>query len=286
MKPAVALLMRIAENAYTRFFGSDPAMHTIPDLLTHYEREYARVDAATREVMACLFLPCTWRYCGFPRVVVGHKLAASLMCTAVSADVAAALTMPWPTWILDVPTDTLRHPVSGRPLAFLLVSNALTGAVSVEAHSEHHEDEIIYLSGDSFADVASVRHPDAPALTMAARFVLGAVIELMRHRPSPVVLDGPAPLKQKGARGDVVPATFVVARDVDVDCRAHVGAFLRGERRGPLTVRRLVRGHWKMQPHGPGSTARKLIHVEPYWQGEVGAPMPLRAHQLFEDGDE
>lgn len=38
-----------------------------------------------------------------------------------------------------------------------------------------------------------------------------------------------------------------------------------------LRMRFCVRGHWKMQPCGPGGTERKRIFVEPYWKGPEGA---------------
>lgn len=34
-----------------------------------------------------------------------------------------------------------------------------------------------------------------------------------------------------------------------------------------VRVKHVVRGHWKMQPHGPGSTERKRLWVMPYWRG-------------------
>ena len=41
-----------------------------------------------------------------------------------------------------------------------------------------------------------------------------------------------------------------------------------GGQRGTISsVRTLVSGHWKEQPHGEGRKLRKLIHVEPYFRG-------------------
>jgi hypothetical protein len=42
------------------------------------------------------------------------------------------------------------------------------------------------------------------------------------------------------------------------------GAVGRG---GVLTARHVVRGHWKMQPHGPGMKLRKPTRIDPYWRG-------------------
>lgn len=60
--------------------------------------------------------------------------------------------------------------------------------------------------------------------------------------------------------------------------------FSRGgiaELRRVLLHRLLVRGHWRLQPHGPQSSLRKLIFIEPYWRGpemavEVNKPYEVK----------
>lgn len=47
-----------------------------------------------------------------------------------------------------------------------------------------------------------------------------------------------------------------------------------------LSVRHLVRGHWKMQAHGPGRKERKHIFVEPYWRGPELAEVVNRDYTL------
>jgi len=39
-------------------------------------------------------------------------------------------------------------------------------------------------------------------------------------------------------------------------------------RGAPLTVHHWVRGHWKMQPHGPGLTERRALWIKPYERGK------------------
>lgn len=70
---------------------------------------------------------------------------------------------------------------------------------------------------------------------------------------------------------------------MSIDERIYVGAkvpFLAGSEdedgeklRHQLLVRSLVAGHWKMQPHGPNRSERKLIRIEPYWRGPLDAPV-------------
>lgn len=75
---------------------------------------------------------------------------------------------------------------------------------------------------------------------------------------------------------------FVLAPDVPVklDCTEAVGAFLRGDRKGPPRFQYIVRGHWRNQVHGPGRTGRKRIWIQPYWKGPEEAPRRLREYRF------
>jgi hypothetical protein len=47
-----------------------------------------------------------------------------------------------------------------------------------------------------------------------------------------------------------------------------------------LTARQEVSGHFKLQPHGPGASLRKLIWVAAYDRGPEDAPVKPRAHRI------
>ena len=47
-----------------------------------------------------------------------------------------------------------------------------------------------------------------------------------------------------------------------------------------LTTRQEVSGHFKLQPHGPGATLRKMIWVAPYDRGPEEAPAKAHAHRI------
>ncbi len=74
---------------------------------------------------------------------------------------------------------------------------------------------------------------------------------------------------------------YTLGRPVKVDFRQAVRAFAEGRSKGPMTVQRLVAGHHKRQPHGPGNSLRKWIFVEPYWQGDSGSPIVVRPHRVM-----
>ncbi len=47
-----------------------------------------------------------------------------------------------------------------------------------------------------------------------------------------------------------------------------------------LTVRTRVTGHWRNQAHGPGRRDRKLIWIEPFWQGPEDGIMGPSTHEV------
>ena len=116
---------------------------------------------------------------------------------------------------------------------------------------------------------------DMRALQMAARVVLNLQTwidcngkgEKANSRKD---VKGKAPARE-------VPAVWIVGKEVKlgVELRRLASEFSLGEKRSPpgwkLRMRFCVRGHWKMQPCGPGGTERKRIFVEPYWKGPEGA---------------
>lgn len=71
---------------------------------------------------------------------------------------------------------------------------------------------------------------------------------------------------------------YVLGKPVKVDFRQAVRAFVEGRSRGPMTIQRLVAGHHKRQPHGPGNSLRKWIFIQPYWQGPSDSEIVVRPH--------
>lgn len=112
------------------------------------------------------------------------------------------------------------------------------------------------------------------------RAFAGVVLELM----SPKAHGFGGHREGFAVRGAELPSgksTFVLTRDVVVDCRDWLVNHLRPDGASRLVnVQSLVRGHWKRQPYGPQGAERKYIHVEPYWRGPEDAPIAVRAHKL------
>lgn len=73
---------------------------------------------------------------------------------------------------------------------------------------------------------------------------------------------------------------YTIGQPVKIDFRLALKQYIEGTRpsKGPLTVQRLVAGHHKWQPHGPGNTLRKWKFIQPYWQGPETASIVVRPH--------
>jgi hypothetical protein len=127
------------------------------------------------------------------------------------------------------------------------------------------------------ADKDDLGPTNARILALVGRLVIGCALEMatVSTKGSP-----PGVRSEKSRRsGEPRLWVFKLTRDVKIDVRAAVTAYVAGGGRSP-TVQSLVRGHWKNQPHGPRSSLRKWIHVEPFWRGPEDAPIAVRSHVL------
>jgi len=90
--------------------------------------------------------------------------------------------------------------------------------------------------------------------------------------------------KRKKARGSGI-RNFVVGAPTKLKVRPALKEFMEsGKMRNSPTVQSLVRGHWKMQPHGPGAELRKLIFREPFWSPRAeNLPAVIRDRIVADD---
>ncbi len=229
-----------------------------------------------------------WYDRALPRVVVGHRLAASLACTTMRDDDVPELRAPWSVFMLDVPSGML-HDDWGVEVSCILVfdivepTSRTVGALALPENPDH---TMTWLAvADNIADLPEDRLANAWQ-KLATRLVVGVVAELGAHRAAQAAA-GRGEIK-RNARGEPETRTFTLQRDVKVDCRAAVAEFLagtkgrRGSAKAAPTVQCLVRGHWRRVVVARGSEARRWTHVEPYWKGPEDAPIALRAHALVD----
>lgn len=243
------------------------------------------VDACGPEVGA--FMPgmlAAWAENGLPTIEVSHRLAASLACTSISKEAASALNLPWRCFRIHVPAG-----VFGDEPTNAWVLSARTGGIRTvtfwgQFMDVGFENGLPDLADCSFVDTANDdedpgafefdREAASRKSLLLGRLILGLCAEL----------DAPHTRDQIGDRAKRLleprtgpPKIWVtkVTRSVAFDLRPAVLRYLSGASGGTLSLQHVVRGHWKRQPHGAGRTARKWIHVEPYWRGDMNSPIAV-----------
>lgn len=139
-----------------------------------------------------------------------------------------------------------------------------------------------------FDDVAHSETVDDRIIMALARLVVG--ISQMAETPNALRRKSTKKQQHRRWRFSKMPQTmeYVLAPEVPVkfDCTEAVGAYLRGDRKGPPRIQYVVRGHWRNQAHGPGRMARKRIWIQPHWKGPEDAPRLFREHRLEGKDDE
>lgn len=226
-----------------------------------------------------------WYRCGFPRIVLSHKHAASLMCTNIDPEIIQEVRAPWNAFVVDIPTGLLPWSAPG-PFEGIFAASAIVALDSSGAYGVINPNDerglFKYLIGDNenVATLLNYGDEEHKIETLVSRLVVGAAMEATRLRPSdrrPLTLSEPC----RNHRGEPITNTFEIRRDVHVDCRQVVQRFLAGEREAP-SVQTLVRGHLKRQPYGPKMSQRRVVFIEPYWRGPEDAPIAVRSHVIVE----
>jgi hypothetical protein len=237
-----------------------------------------------------------WASCGFPKVVIGHRLAASLMATRFAPDVAEAIRPPWAAYLVVLPTGLVplvdRTANEERAADYLLVERDqsfslviaevasspffLAGtAPSLAPFENGREDAADWEVYGEYAPEAR----DSRTIDLVWRLVAGIELELTDRARVRVTGNGSAS-RGRQPRGEPEGGTYVLTREVAVDCRAAIRDRILGLRPTAPSVQVLVRGHWKWQPHGPENQQRKWIHVEAHWRGPEDAPIAVRMHEV------
>jgi len=265
--------------------------------------------ALTIEAMATCFdgqiaLMCLprWAQCGYPEIQLPETYAAALLATTVTEEVLACVRAPFRVFLIEVPNglltiDTEQGP---SPVRVILVHHeprhekwayaawtaspaclwrfgVTTAQLLPPSLPEHDLTELSIFP-------MTVTERDERVAALIGRLIINTCLAMS----DPARVRAPAPAGPRGRRrkadarrGGEVPRTMIfrVGKPLEKDFRPAVRDYLDGRKRN-LSVQTLVAGHWKMQPHGPGFSLRRLIYVEPYWRGDVDAPIHVRPIRL------
>lgn len=307
MRSDIAAAMRVGDK-------SDPILQKIKAQNVAIEEQ-----AKIRWLLAPMIAAAMWVRCGCPRIVMSHKMAASLMATDIPPDAGIEVRAPWPAFAVDIPHGIAPYPYnvskSRTPVysttAFVAVSpeysifvlssdsgrgyetvekaidfgfenSACSGLGGMDLYSSygHGSNESGYETVQQFLSMKHELPNTPPAAWLAARLAVCAAIEVtQQHFSSNRSSSGGHCSHERANRNNrnQHARTFEIKRDIKVDCREYVKDFCLGKGSSP-NVQRMVRGHPKRQPFGPGREQRKIIFVEPYMRGPEDAPFALRSH--------
>lgn len=259
-------------------------------------------QAVIRHATDLALVGSLWANGGFPQVTLGHKLAASLMATEIAKDLVPELHLPWETFVIVVPSGLIPNVVyiaiSGVRdvdghirLMCGVTKNFVPGdgsgsstkqsygfSASWTLHSISDLTEPSTFSGYlGCDDQEEVRRKS----DMIHRLALGVLLELQAYREKAGEFPSRPSSKSSQKSSDGAPAafTFELRRDVKIDARPYVAAYLAGHGKSPA-VQLLVRGHSKRQVCGKGRLGRKIVWIEPYWKGSDDLPIAVRSHVL------
>lgn len=260
-------------------------------------RELAVQHVDTQRVCAWA---AEWARLAFPTVQLSHKYAAALMCTAVPPVDDADIVPPWPYFLVHVPSGLLTILASdGRPIEIDRISciyhrehwsiHAITTDIMLSMpwkHTSFMRDASAvreHVEGAVFDEhqQALMKH-DERALVVIGRLLLNICLAFSDPGNVRMIGKGHAPRAPLSTQRppNLTSRMFELGAPVKVDCRQYVRSYIAGDRAG-LSVRMLVRGFWRNQPHGPGQSLRRRQWIEPYWKGDIGAPILTRDHELL-----
>lgn len=250
-------------------------------------RTYEEVDAAYRVTS----LSYRWITSGLSQIVMGHKLAAALMATKTNKDAIEMVRPPWRGFVINLPNGLLKCPGVDVEVRYLSVGVDNNNLWSIGFGNDDtlgssvgsYNISLSALLEEDFIDELVVEKDDRIPFQLAGRLVVGTCLLMA----DPQYVTPPRGMRRtSGAKAPIAlsPATYKIGAPVLIDCRKEIVAAQQGAgSSAPPTVRFIVRGHWKAQPHGPGRTFRKTMWIQPYWKGEEGMPVLVRPHVIKKD---
>lgn len=235
------------------------------DLSVELLRVFGSVEAFFSVSMGFEEFLQLWHDGGFPRLEVGHKLAAALCCTDVPPEIE--IRAPWPAWSLLVPDGLFEELGISR---LWCIGSDWIGAVGKD--------------GTAFA---APKAGEALAVaSMIRNLIRGACLSIANpdeHRKKGAHGGASSSKNHRHGPPDLAQARFLLAAPVAIDLREHVAGVSSGRVSTAPKVQFLVRGHWREQVHGAARSLRKRIWIQPFWKGPEGARVLLRSHTLKGD---
>ena len=261
------------------------------------------VMAATGEVRAALtdhkqswstdvsIFAAKWAVHAFQRLMTSHTFAAALMCSDVQREVLEGIEQQWDAFLVVIPNGML---VAGgfefsRVLVATYSYGAWLGLLAPDGAGFRLLDDesrsLAELLASDEADLAQ-DSPSQRCVVLAKRLVAGLLLNL-QDSTTHKVRKVEARQKSKSREAEPEHRIVTIGAPLEIDCRDAVKEYVeRGTRssektgrhnRGMPTVQWMVRGHYRMQAHGPQHALRRKQWIRPFWKGNEAALIQTRA---------
>lgn len=273
------------------FYGSE-----MTKLLLQVPNEQLMIMWATR-----------WIDQGCPRVVFDSRYASLLMATDVGADILDRIVFPWRAFLLEMPDGLLTikdgvgalHDVCKVFVQVMQLENRDDYTLNTIAMAKNglqlwrHGVAVDKLTTSKIAREGTwgigfkTDSRDDRVLNLIGRLVISMCVALSdpdnfhKQKASRKIHHISAKYRDPSEVRLPEIQTFVIGRPTKINCRPAIIDYIEegSTRKGP-TVRFLVRGHWKLQPHGVNNLLRKLIRIDPYWKGPEEAKILTRTIKM------
>lgn len=236
-----------------------------------------------------------WMRSGFPKLEVGHKLAASLALTDVPDDIEVVA--PWKAWSLIVPPnmfgvvsptegDFARLWCVGTEILFVVLSKGgIAGPMTEQILAK-------MFAPESDEMTATIDHTRRVYQALSS-LVKGACLALANpddyKKQSLSERHSKPAKKQRDGEPDFEVSRFMLSAPVQIDVRQHLQDLVSGRKKtggGAPTVQFFVRGHWRNQAHGPRMSLRKQMRIEGYWKGPEHGAIKLGNYKVKDEAQE
>lgn len=234
--------------------------------------EAMKLFLATTDGQCCLTLLGMWAEHGFQTVAMPATYAAALLATAVHPDVVPFVEVPFPAFVIDVPSGLL--PVSSETK-----ENDCIRRIAVCTYDHHRLGRAWAYFSWSDGHVSLWRFGTLSSI-LQAEFESELGTELQSFPLEYTDVDQ----RTQALIGRLIVNCCLAMRDpdnlrtrrnqhsvgkrLDLDLTGQVQQYAKGGG-SPLTFGHWVSPHWKQQRFGPALVYTKLIFVEPYWRGPV-----------------
>lgn len=263
--------------------------HELPEPKRQYLLDMCTVPSCAYELLG----DCLWVDQACPIVQVSHRFAAAAICTTLPNNLD--IKTPWRAWLLEVPDHLLevedpelhirtwlryclvRITETDQGQRWTLTAMANDGMAQL---GTRHITTAELLQASQSSDPVAQTALEWPLDSEHERVIqclkaLVANLLVAMSDPQwcrPVGKHQPGWVKGPPREGAPPHRRFMVAKATKIDVRQQVIDYCRGGRQ-PAKVQSLVRGHWTTVLHGPRKSLRRLQWIQPYWRGDLEAPI-------------